>query len=339
MRNKDETAEPFLTTEDQGRKIIILIRWILVIVVGYLLVFSFPQSLFSLPNFLFGVYVLSNLLLMFLPHRWFERDIFIFGILLADIAMTLLAIFVTARIDSEFYLIYFLILFIAAFTQRTKFVLFSSGVLILGYGIFSFLKYPQFFKEPIFLLRFPFILVISSFFITMIETYNRLEQRQKLLKEDLRELEVLAEIAQSIDRNKNLTDFLLNLTKTLCNKLLIRRCMAILVDDREEMARMVSSDDSPEKGPFVLDFKKYPLLKESLRKELGEFVEDQVPGKGIVSGYVLKKMPVLYQDKNLGTLYLRVNTPDRKLTHREEYFLSRLSQITAMAINNLGSKP
>jgi len=338
MRNKDAVAEPFLTNEDQGRKIIILIRWILVIVVGYLLVFSFPQSLFSLPNFLFGVYVLSNLLLMFLPNRWFERDVFIFGILLADIAMTLLAIFVTARIDSEFYVVYFLILFIAAFTQKTKFVLFSSGLLILGYGIFSFLKYPQFFKEPIFLLRFPFILVISSFFITMIETYNRLEQRQKLLKEDMRELEVLTEIAQSIGRNKNLPDFLINLTQTLCNQLRIRRCMAILVDNREEMARMVSSDDSPEKGPFLIDLKKYPSLKESLRKELGEFVEDHVSGKENVSGYVLKKMPVIYQEKNLGTLYLRVYTPHRKLTHREENFLSRISQITAMAINNLGSK-
>ena len=173
-------------------------------------------------------------------------------------------------------------------------------IIILIHGIFSFLKYPQFFKEPIFLLRFPFILVISSFFITMIETYNRLKQRQELLKEDMRELEVLAEIAQSIDRNKNLTDFLFNLTKTLCNKLLIRRCMAILVDDHEEMARMVSSDDSPEKGPFVFDFKKYPLLKESLRKELGEFVGRSSVGQGKCFRVCSKKNARFISGKELG---------------------------------------
>jgi hypothetical protein len=35
-------------------------------------------------------------------------------------------------------------------------------------------------------------------------------------------------------------------------------------------------------------------------------------------------------------LYLRANTPQRQLTHREEFFLSSLAQITAMAIFNFG---
>jgi hypothetical protein len=336
MKDKNVAESLFLIREDFGRRTIILIRWILIIVVGYLLAFSASgQSLLSLPYFLFVAYVLSNFLLMFTPVRWFEKDVFIFLILLVDIGMTSLVIFLTARIDSEFYLIYFLILFIAAFTRKAKFILFSSGLLIIGYGLFSYLKYPQFFREPVFLLRFPFIFVISSFFITMIEAYNRVSRGQELLKEDIRELEVLTDLAQSIGRNKNLSDFLIKVTQTLNEKLRLRSCMAILVDPREETARMVSSNDRAEKNPIVIDLKRYPALKQSLFNNLGEAGEDRLPGNKTVSVYILKKMPIFYQKKSLGTLYLRVNTPHRRLIRREEYFLSRLSHITGTAINNL----
>jgi len=336
MKDNDAIEGQVLIREHRGRKSIILIRWMLIIVVGYLVAFSSPaQFLLSLPYFLFVVYALSNLLLMFTPTRWFEKDIFIFLVLLVDIGMTSLAIFLTARIDSEFFLIYFLILFIAAYTLKAKFILFSSGLLIIGYGFFSYLKYPQLFGEPIFLLRFPFIFVIGAFFTTMIEAYNRVRQGQELLKEDVRELEVLTDLAQSIGRNKNLSDFLIKVAQTLSEKLRLQSCMAILVDAPEEQARMVSSNDHAEKNPILIDLKRYPALKESLLNKSGEIPEDRLLGNKTVSRYILKKMPIFYQEKSLGTLYLRVNTPHRRLIRREEYFLSRLSHITATAINNL----
>lgn len=330
------TGGPNPFQEDRGRKAIILLRWVLIIVIGYLVAFSFPsRPLFSLPYLVFVIYAFSNLFLIFSPFRWFEKEPFLFLILLFDIGMNSWAIFITARIDSEFYLIYYLILFIAAFTQRPKFIYFSSGLLIVIYGIFSYLKYPQLFREPIFLLRFPFIFIVSSFFTTMMESYNRAKQRQELLKEDYRELEVLTDLAQSIGQNKNLSDFLIILTQTLCNKLLIRRCMAILVDDQERQATMVSSEDGPGNAPIVIDLKKFPSLQKSLHKDMGELSKDMLPGNRDVSKHILKEVPILYQDNKLGTLYLRVNTPYRRLTHREEYFLSLLSQITATAIYNL----
>lgn len=76
MKDKTGTEGQFLIGEERGRKTIILIRWILIIVVGYLVVFgSLGQSPFPLPYFLFVVYALSNLLLMSTPARWFEGEI------------------------------------------------------------------------------------------------------------------------------------------------------------------------------------------------------------------------------------------------------------------------
>lgn len=322
--------------EDQGRKTILLLRWILIIVIGYLVVFSSPvQPLLSLPYGLLSVYILSNLILILSPRKWFEKDIFIFFILLADIGMTSLAIFVAAGIDSDLYLIYFLNLFIAAFTQRSKFVYFSAGLLMISYGLLSYVRNSLYFLEPFFLLRFPFIFVVSFFFCLMIESVNQVRKEKERLKEDYRELEVLTELAHSIGHNKNLSDFLITLTRTLCDKLLLQRCMSILVDSLEKHATIVSSDDPPEKEPMVIDLIKYPLFKESLSKDMEEVSEKMLPEDKPVSEYILKEVPLSYQDKKMGILYLRVNTPYRKLTHREEYFLSRLSQITATAIYNL----
>jgi PAS domain S-box-containing protein len=326
----------FLTREEQGRKTVILVRWILIIVVGYLVVFSNPNPpLLFLGYLLWILFALSNLLLTFSPKRWFEKDVFIFSVLLVDVGMASSVIYITARMDSEFYLIYFLILFISAFTQKTKYIYFSTGLLIVSYGISSFLRYPQFFSDPSFLLRFPFIFVVSFFFSLMIESYNRVRQEKELLKEDYRELEVLTDLAQSIAQNKNPTDFQFKLVKTLGDKLSVKRCMSILVDKMEKQARIVSSDDPLEKAPLIIDLKRYPSLIESLHKDTGEIMEHMLPDDRTVSRYILKELPLLYQGEKLGFLYLRVNTPHLKLTHREEYFLSCLSQITAAAIYNL----
>ncbi len=99
------------------------------------------------------------------------------------------------------------------------------------------------------------------------ESYNRIFQEKETLTEDYRELEVLTEVAQSIEQDRNLPKFLLTLTQIMTNKFELQRCTAVYMDPKEETGCMVSSDDSPEKQPLLLDLKKYPALKESLKRE------------------------------------------------------------------------
>jgi hypothetical protein len=95
---------------------------------------------------------------------------------------------------------------------------------------------------------------------------------------------------------------------------------------------MVSSDDSPGKHSHIINLKKYPALKESLKSEEISQDEDLPTALQETSSYILKKIPIAFNEKELGTLYLRVNTPMRSLTRREDYFLQLLGRIIAIAI-------
>ncbi len=101
-------------------------------------------------------------------------------------------------------------------------------------------------------------------------------------------------------------------------------------------ARVCFSDDSPVNDLIVIDLEKTPSFKESLHQNL-EHIQRVWPAGKAVSRYVLKEIPLFYQEEPLGILYPRINTHRRRLIHREEYFLSSLSEITATVLYNLES--
>ncbi|MBI4768500.1 MAG: GAF domain-containing protein [Deltaproteobacteria bacterium] len=324
--------------EDYGKRFILLLRGILIIIVGSILYFSYPpQGLLTPSVFFIPFYILTNLGLWVCPEGWFHNQKFIFFILLLDVILTTLALFLAIRIDSQFYLVFFLILLIAAASRRAKLLYSAFGLILIVYGFSLYLKAPEKFLETETLLRFPFIFIVTFFFHGMMESYNRVFEEKETLAGDYRELEVLTEVAQSIEEGRNLPKFLLTLTQIMTSKFKLKRCTAVYLDPREESGCMVSSNDSPEKQPLLLDLKKYPTLKESLKKEsISGNTEANSPLSENPSRYILKTIPLGFRDNKLGTLYLRANTPQRKLTHREEFFLSSLAQITAMAIFNFG---
>ena len=324
--------------EEFSRRTIVQIRWALMISIGYIVVFSHPvESLSVLFYSVFSLYVLTNLLLSFSPERWFQEPRFIALILLLDLTMIAVISFLVGPEDSAFYISFFLVLLISAITRKALLVYSTFGIIMVLYGVTSYLKSPQTFFETTSLLHFCFIFIIALFFRGIIESYNRIYQEKELLKEDYKELEILNSIALSIGEDTGLAEFLLTLSKLLSEKLGLRRCTAIFMDGTEDICYMVSSDDPPEKKCLIIDVNKFPTLKESLQsKEISEETEKDFPlPPGVTSKYILKKIPLSFKKKTLGTLYLRANTLKESLTRREEYFLQMLGRITAIAILDL----
>lgn len=319
--------------EDYGKRFILLLRWILILIVGSILYFSFPhQEGWPLALLFISLYFGTNVLLLFFPQRWFQGPLLSFFILVVDVFLTSFGLYLAVGVDSQFYMVYFLILLVAAASRRA-FLLYTALALILAvYGASLYLKSPKGFLETNNLLRFPFLFIVTFFFHGMIESYNHMFREREILSEDNRELEALTEVARSIEQTGNLPKFLLAMTKILTTKLGLQRCTAVYVDHEEETGCMVSSNDKADASPLWLDLKKLPALKESLKKE--QSVEESLSGD--LSRYSIKTIPLEFRRKNLGTLYLRASTPKPRLTHREEFFLERLAGITAMAIFNFG---
>jgi hypothetical protein len=323
--------------EEFSKRTMIQLRWALMISFGYIVIFSHPiDSILMLFYLLLPLYALTNIVLSFIPEKWFQELRFISLILLLDLTMTALTIFFVGPEDSAFYISFFLILLISAITRKALLVYSTFGLILAAYGVTSYLKSPLTFFKTTSLLQFPFIFILALFFRGIVQSYNRVYQEKELLKEDYRELEVLNSIALSIGEDRGLSGFLLKLSKLLSEKLVHCRCTAIFMDSNEDICYMVSSEDSPEEEIFI-DVKKFPTLKESLKgEEISEEKEKGFPlPLGATSKYILKKIPISFKKKTLGTLYLRANTRKLDLTHREEYFLQSLGRITAIAILDL----
>jgi hypothetical protein len=319
--------------EEFAKKTIIQLRWTLFITVGYIIVFSPPGK--PMPIFLNAfllIYTLTNLILSFGPEKWFQRQQFISLILLLDLSIMILTIFLAGLEDSEFYVAFFIILLISAITRKAFFVYSTFGIILLAYGVTSYLKSPGAFFETASLLRFPFIFILATFFRGIVVSYNRVYQEKELLKADYQELEVLNSVALSIGQYNDLPPFLFKLSKLLSEKLGIERFTVLFMDRKEDNCYMVSSDDLPGEESHVINLKKYPAFKESLKSEKISQDETLPPPLQETSRYILKKIHIAFKEKKLGTLYLRANTPMRSLTRREEYFLQVLGRITAIAI-------
>jgi len=319
--------------EDFSKRTIIRLRWTLIITIGYIILFSHSgKPVPVLLNVFLPIYAFTNLILSFCPEEWFQRQRFISLILLFDLGMTILTIFLAGPEDSAFYVTFFLILLISAITRKTFLVYSTFGIILLAYGIMSYHRSPWTFFETASLLQFPFIFILAIFFRGIVVSYNRIYQEKELLKADYQELEVLNSVALSIGQYDDLFPFLFKLSRLLSEKLRIEHFTVFFMDRKEDNCYMVSSDDSPGKHSHIINLKKYPALKESLKSEEISQDEDLPTALQETSSYILKKIPIAFNEKELGTLYLRANTPMRSLTRREDYFLQLLGRIIAIAI-------
>ncbi len=68
-------------------------------------------------------------------------------ILLLDIILTTLALFLAIQNDSQFYLVFFLILLVAAASRRAKLLYSAFGLILIVYGVSLYLKAPEKFLE------------------------------------------------------------------------------------------------------------------------------------------------------------------------------------------------
>jgi len=108
-------------------------------------------------------------------------------VLLFDTFMVSLGIYITSRFETDFYLIYFLIILFATIARSFKLLVVNALVICGIYGWFLWTKGLDMksLEEGI-LLRIPFIFIINIFYGFLIQSF---EERAKRIKMELKELE------------------------------------------------------------------------------------------------------------------------------------------------------
>ena len=173
--------------KDQDRKkVILLLRWTVVIVVAYLILFGKGRVADQrLSQFLIIGYILSNLLLAFFPKAWFSNPKLFYPLVLVDTGIVSFGMYLSEKMTTDFYLVFFLIIIFASISRNFKLLMIIGGVTASLYG--ALLYFWGFFaseNSSSYILRIPFIFIMTAFYGYIVQTFTKEKRQELTLSED-----------------------------------------------------------------------------------------------------------------------------------------------------------
>jgi PAS domain S-box-containing protein len=144
---------------------ILIMRWLIVLLVILLAGFSEGGLNFGSKNYLLAIFFfVSNLILTFVPARLFEKQWLNYVIFLSDICFVSASVYFAEGINTDFYLIYFLSIFMSSVGQNVKGTIPVAFVASIFYGWLVYHNSgSEVFSTPSFWIRLPFFFLVALF--------------------------------------------------------------------------------------------------------------------------------------------------------------------------------
>jgi signal transduction histidine kinase len=183
------------------RQTVVLLRWVLIIAFSYLLLLDAAATAVQ-PRLviLIAAALASNLLIGRMPNEWADRRLFDFSIVLFDAAWVTLGLTWAPNVSGDLFLLYFLVMFVAAMGESLLMIVGSAFVVSMVYGAtLSFQPGQDFRLTTSALLRVPFLFVVALFygyFVTEIRG-RRSETAEAKLREHAKS-ELLAAVSHDL---------------------------------------------------------------------------------------------------------------------------------------------
>ncbi len=173
--------------KNQDRKrAILLLRWTSIIVTSYLILLGKGRVAdLQLSNIFIIGYILSNLFLTFLPKIWFLNPKFFYSLLLIDTGIISFGMYLSEKMATDFYLVFFLIIVFASMSRNFKLLMTIGGIVALLYGILLY-SWGLLTAEKIGnnLLRIPFVFLMTAFYGYLVQTFTEEKRQQLTISED-----------------------------------------------------------------------------------------------------------------------------------------------------------
>jgi PAS domain S-box-containing protein len=172
--------------ENQNKKKILGLRWAVIIVTSYLILFGKGKiAHIDLGHLFILVYILSNLLLIFIPPKWFSNLKFFYSLVLMDTGIVSFGMFLSEKITTDFYLVFFFIIILASMSRNYKLLMIISGVTASLYGILLYSWGLLDSEQGIsYAIRIPFIFIMAAFYGYIVQTFSKEKQKQLAISED-----------------------------------------------------------------------------------------------------------------------------------------------------------
>lgn len=173
--------------QDHDRKrIILVLRWTAIIVTSYLILLGRGRVTdLHLSHLLIAVYLLSNILLTFLPRLWFSNTKLFYPLVLFDTGIISFGMYLSEKMATDFYLVFFLIIIFASVSRNFKLLMVIGGITALLYGFLLHSWGLLISKEGVsYILRIPFIFIMTAFYGYIVQTLTREKHQELTISED-----------------------------------------------------------------------------------------------------------------------------------------------------------
>jgi signal transduction histidine kinase len=179
---------------------VLLLRWVLIIATSYLVVFSrsLDQNPASAALYV-AAYFGSNILLTELLPYFPSQSAFDISVVLFDTLMVSLGLALTGAPTSEIFVVYFLVIFVSALTERLLLVV-GAAVLISIVHLYTESRLVGFghLVSPAYILRVPFLFVVAMFFGYLVKDVRDREREAEEARAHGRRMETLSGISHDL---------------------------------------------------------------------------------------------------------------------------------------------
>ena len=183
-----------------GPPMLLMLRWVLIIATSYLVIFNHAAERSPTAVGLFvAAFFASNILLTELVPYIRSPLVLGAGVVLFDSGMVVTGFLLSGARSSEFFVMYFLVLFLTALTERIGLVV-GAALLVSVAHLYSesLLVGAQTVLQPEYLLRVPFLFVVAMFFGHLVQEARQRERRVRAARARERRMEVLSEISHDL---------------------------------------------------------------------------------------------------------------------------------------------
>ena len=165
-----------MATPISRKKTVFLVRLMVIITTTYFILFS-PSSgkEWQIYGYIFiAVYLLTNLIVAYIPEKYFYDDKIFYGFILCDSILLPAGIYFSGYVGSDLYLMFFFIISLTTMSSRFGYLMINTLFFSVIYGWLLYQK--GFLAGPMavgYLIQIPFIIVIALFYGYLITTRFR----------------------------------------------------------------------------------------------------------------------------------------------------------------------
>jgi signal transduction histidine kinase len=177
-----------------------MLRWVLIVATSYLVLFSRPLAETPIKASLFvAAYLGTNVLLTELMPRLRERGMFEWTLVAVDTIAVALAMLLTENTSSDFFVLYFVVIFVSALGERVALVALATILIVTTYlyTISQFRDLTVLFSQG-YMLRIPFLFAVALFFGQLVQNARTQERKAEESRARALRMELLSGITHDI---------------------------------------------------------------------------------------------------------------------------------------------